>query len=380
MELEEFSSGFDTLLNSFANTASFGKDTSIQDIRIDEYEKSVFLTKSEYDITLELYSGRNSFGASFEENEELRRSLAKLVMTSELFPVEGQAPAEGKIDGIIHYGSANGWINAPFSFKTYSTVPVRVLVRSIEDTQYTLREDLIEHHSPVVTESSELITIQYDIPCNITLNRYLGAIGELENVKQYAAITWPRETSEMYDQRYNGNIGESFPAVMYDVRAQFIPIRTNLTDKSYCFNLPNLLWRIVYEAAMLNTPSGVICAEASSNIGQGIRIVPVTHDELATVLRNPFRGPKADRILRLDKSENQVELISVKHPVSKYIVRYIRKPAPIILIDLEDGLEIEGETKATPCELHESLHRKILERAVLYALQSKGISMRGNKE
>lgn len=376
MTTEGFSNGFDVLLNEFAHSADFGKDTSIQDIRIDEYEKSVLLTKSEEDTVLELYSGRNSFGASFEETEELRRSLAKLVNTSELTPVMTPTYEVVRVEGIVHYGSANAWINAPLILKTFSKIPVRVIIRSIADSEYaSSSEDIREHHSPVLTESSEEVTIEYNIPCNIQLDRYLRAIGEDERIESYVHITWPVETTEMFDQRYNENIGSGIPAVMYDITAQFIPAaREKVTDKSYLFNLPDELWRIVYESAYLDTPNGEVCANTSFSIGQGIRIVPVTHDELAVVLRNPFRGPKANRILRLDKAANQVELISIKYAVSKYLVRYLRRPKPIILLDLRsEGLKINGEDTPMTCELHESLHQKILERAVAMALQSRGI-------
>jgi hypothetical protein len=49
--------------------------------------------------------------------------------------------------------------------------------------------------------------------------------------------------------------------------------------------------------------------------------------------------------------------------VGTYSVRYIRKPKPIILENL-DGLTIEGIGTATECELDPILHEDILQRAV----------------
>ena len=69
MTTQEFSIEFDILYNNLAsNTAP----------PINEYEKSVFLTKAQSDIVLELYSGRNQLGLSFESNEEVRHYLAPL--------------------------------------------------------------------------------------------------------------------------------------------------------------------------------------------------------------------------------------------------------------------------------------------------------------
>ena len=73
-----------------------------------------------------------------------------------------------------------------------------------------------------------------------------------------------------------------------------------------------------------------------------------------------------------------VEIVS-KYTVTKYYIRYLRKVKPIILVNLSDGLEIQGESTASDCELHESLHERILEMAVMMALQSKGYNS-NNKE
>ena len=56
------------------------------------------------------------------------------------------------------------------------------------------------------------------------------------------------------------------------------------------------------------------------------------------------------------------------------MLKYLAKPSPIILEDLPDGLKIEGENKKSECKLNSILHRIILERAVILALQSRGIS------
>jgi hypothetical protein len=63
------------------------------------------------------------------------------------------------------------------------------------------------------------------------------------------------------------------------------------------------------------------------------------------------------------KQSTIIELISLDD-ITKYEVRYVAKPKPIVLIDLEDNLSIDGYTKETPCELDASLHEDILKRAV----------------
>ena len=144
-----------------------------------------------------------------------------------------------------------------------------------------------------------------------------------------------------------------------------------LTKHSYIFDLPKSLWYIIYEGAILDLEGSDACEAALNGIGEGTIVVPTRHDELHSILNNPFRGPKGNRVLRLDKSGNQVELISTTHPVAKYVIRYIEQPSPIILIDLPDNLNVRGINTATECQLPTQLHQVILERAVANAVRSK---------
>ena len=133
---------------------------------------------------------------------------------------------------------------------------------------------------------------------------------------------------------------------------------------SYFFSLDPRLWFITYESVTISN-------EGSCNDGSILDVIPVTQDEYNRVKRNPFRGANNRRALRLDLSNNVIE-VKCKYPVQNYYVRYVKYPAPIILEDLPDGLTINGESMMSECELHEALHRQILDRAVLLALQSRG--------
>jgi hypothetical protein len=73
MTNEEFSNEFDVLLSIYNSNGAIKA--------LDEYEKSVFLTKAQEDIIEELYSGYNIKRDSFEKTEENRRYLHSLVKT-----------------------------------------------------------------------------------------------------------------------------------------------------------------------------------------------------------------------------------------------------------------------------------------------------------
>lgn len=235
MTTQEFSNEFDTLLNSYNISPSFGEEHRM-DITLDEYEKSVFLTKAQEDIVLETYTGKNQFNQSFEDTEEIRRYLSNLVKTS---------------------------------------------------------------------------TIS---------NKLTGLIG--------------------------------------------------LSKTSMFFKLPEDLWFITYESAILEDER-VGCLN-----GEEIDVVPITQDDYSKISRNPFRGPSKSRALRLDIDNGIIEIVS-KYNISKYLVRYVSRPKPIILTDLGD-ISINDIKVKTECELNPVIHRAILERAVRLAIISK-TQVSGNK-
>ena len=145
--------------------------------------------------------------------------------------------------------------------------------------------------------------------------------------------------------------------------------RGNKKESSF-FEIPdNLLW-IVYEQVTFGECECDPCIK-----DRVASVQPCLHDELYRRLRNPFRGPNKNKVLRLNAGNNLVELIS-DYPIGSYMLRYVKKPAPIILTNLPDGLSIEGVStapadNAQACELPEILHPMILKAAVLRAMQTK---------
>jgi hypothetical protein len=222
----EFSSEFDIYYNNIASNAAPG---------LDEYEKSVFLTKAEEDIVLSLYSGRDASGSFFEKNEETRRYLGELVKTCSLSP---------------------------------------------------------------------------------------------------RSSTW-----------CSGCVSNS----------------------SWHFVLPNDTWFITYEAVTLN----------DENLGCGLKdkkvpVIPISQDEYARVINNPYRSPNARKVIRLDVKDNSVEIVS-RYKLKNYIVRYLAKPSPIILTDLPEGQSINGMNSEMECKLNPALHRTILKRAVDLAIAASAV-------
>lgn len=83
MDVQELSNLFDTLLQPYITKDVLGEQNTIA---FDEYEKSIFLTKAQEQIVLELYQ-------ELEQSEENRKYLSNLIKTGNYVPVGEQDEA-----------------------------------------------------------------------------------------------------------------------------------------------------------------------------------------------------------------------------------------------------------------------------------------------
>lgn len=149
--------------------------------------------------------------------------------------------------------------------------------------------------------------------------------------------------------------GEELPKKI-DNNSVFFKLPQNTQDNRY-----KKVWYIVSE--------NVDVTNAKCGGNATLDVYPTRYDEYSKTKKNPFRGTNDKRALRFDYSEDLVEIVCGK-TIEHYNIRYLRKPKPIILEDLEVGLTIDGENTASNCELPDSLHRIILKRAVEIAIES----------
>lgn len=248
-------------LNSHSIQADFGDDYSKATIALDEFEKSVFLTKAQDEIFLNLYNGKNVYGDFFEGTEELRRYLDNLVRTK--------------------------------VYKKSLSSPTSLALVNLDSDEIT--EIKIEKN-PVVSTKSKLFRLPADL----------------------AFITMEQVTYS--------------------------------DDTDSCKN------------------------------GFTAKVYPITQDEYANVKDNPFRGPTKYKVLRLDYGKRIVELIPADgYVIGEYLIKYLKRPNPIILTDLPNGLEIHNQSGESECEMDETLHNLILDRAIALAVQSKMLGANNNK-
>lgn len=188
----------------------------------------------------------------------------------------------------------------------------------------------------------------------------------LDEYEKSVLLTQAQE--EIVRGLYNGNLtGKSFEETEELKRSLSSSIKTIvlqpiptsdkvLTTSSKLFQLPEDVWFITYEH--------VTVGRVTEDI---VKVIPMRQDEWHKVKDNPFRKPTDKKVIRLDYGANMVELISNGASLTDYLVKYLSKPSPIILVSLPEDLSINGEQDITECQLNTALHRIILERAVQLA-------------
>ena len=108
-------------------------------------------------------------------------------------------------------------------------------------------------------------------------------------------------------------------------------------------------------------------------------VVPIRFDEYSRLMSKPYKRPLKYQAWRLISDSSQKSscdlIVGPSDTITKYIARYIRRPNPIIVGDLDgltiNGCYLKGGTSVTGaeaidggCELDPILHEEILQRAV----------------
>lgn len=156
---------------------------------------------------------------------------------------------------------------------------------------------------------------------------------------------------------------------------------TKLDNRSKCFLFPKDYFLSVNEII--------------SDSNRQYSVISISYSDYQRLMMKPYAYPPKKTVWRLFTSTSTItetnsapsesdvdsqsddsksyttpvaEIIGkVGNPIT-YSLRYVKKPNPIILLNLEgDDVSIEGESKKSPCELPTQLHQEILERAVTLA-------------
>lgn len=269
MTTKEMSDSLDSLLNSYSSEASFGKGAAVEDIVLDEYEKSVLLTLAQ-DIILKTYfsPNTNSEGAGFDDSAKRQVDFSSLITTATLTKATDQSSVFDE-RGIIYNMPVrvNGKLNPnPFDYTYDNTFHNTTIKKVSTDVLFILNERLI-------TESNGIMHSYVIVPINY----------------------------KEYDRKMS---------------------------KPYTQPLKKQAWRLL------------------QNTSQGFDM-------------------KTELIPRWNLASTET--------IRYYKIRYVRRPTPIILVNLPNGLAIDGYTREQECTLNPILHPEIVQRAVEIAVATRGV-------
>ena len=204
-------------------------------------------------------------------------------------------------------------------------------------------------------------SVQFDILYNNIFSNQAPGLTEYE---KSVFLTQAQEALVL--DLYKGTAGDSFETteevtryLSSLVKSEEIknPTVTPNTKYNYSFKTKKEdVWFVVFQSAVISV---------DLNNSRDVLVVPTTHDTLYKDLKNPFKGPNKNKVL-ITNDENGINIYS-KYPISSWYMKYLSRPTPIILEDLDNGLTIENISSNTECVLPESLHQQIILRAVQMA-------------
>ena len=378
MNIQEFSNTFDTLLNSYNNQAAFGEGSSRADIVLDEYEKSVLLTHAQ-DIVVKQYFDRtlNPQGQGFDDSVRRQIDFSALVANKSIKvkipvisqevicpeiissedniepsePSEPSETSETKKQVILTFTNCVDKLITltPREGKLYTDVP-----ENDTDGNPQIVQNLVKNKS----KDSKIINYSFKLLTGgINYNQLISALNTAFEgnilVEINDEVLGTKQISGGYLNPSTISLDAIGDTETYDDRGVFV----NLP--------PNLLF--------------VLNEKVTDVDGKNYVVVPINYREYDRQMSRAYTQPLKKQAWRLFNNGNdellKAELIPVKGTtIDSYKVRYIRRPRPIVLVDLTaDDLNIEGTSIPTDCELNPIIHLDILNKAVELALTTRGV-------
>lgn len=335
----EFSNEFDVLYNNITSNQAPG---------LDEYEKSVFLTKAQDEIVKAYFNPKtNKVQEGFDGNEK-RQIDFSMIMRSKA------------------YQRSTAMLNTDFD-KLVQNTSLLHSIATVDDSPES---------SPVLKSPVKLKPVTgVTVPTVSRVDTTKGFIG-VSDLSGYMSLVDPShyivsngiiqvDLSEGDTQRIAVGYIDPFLDSFFDMRSNTKAI--TVEDDILMF---------INEYAEVNRSGTTV----------RLTVLPINYTEYSRLMSKPFKRPLKNQAWRLLDNSNghkRAEIvIGPNDTITKYVIRYVRRPNPIIVGPLDEGTSLDGYvgvdttgnlttdlTKASSgayeaCELDPILHPEILQRAV----------------
>lgn len=333
MTPSEFSNQFDILYDNITSNQAPG---------LDDYEKSVFLTKAQEELVKDYFNPiNNKLGQGFDGSTKRQYDFSTIVKTVELKAI----PQE------ILKSNGN---------YTNSAIDPRSRLYVVPEDYY------LEVNNTVVLNDGKILA-----GTSITYAQYLNYLNtpyQLPSKHIFWKLMRDRIASDELFEKKNYYIikdakVDNFITLLVPVDFAVVLESGDETNVEYNADDPSLT--LTYKMPEKDTES------IDGNLNSLKRALENAKVPGVSIISWSTSGwTDVDGILQYNKyyiveSHNCCEIIlNPAYNVQKNILRYVKRPNPIVLIDLDDGFTIHGESRKTPCELPEATHEEILQRAV----------------
>lgn len=352
MTTQEFSNEFEVLYNNIMSNQAPG---------LDEYEKSVFLTKAQEELVRDYFNSRNVKNAQgFDDSQKRQYDFSTLLSSAELYDCADN----------IRALSASRLITFNPIFDNRSRVYLApsdlflAINESIEDSAKRRYSVLPISYD----EYNRLMSKPYGFPLKRQAWRIIsdrtpflaGWGGKLTDSGIFLFKSKYFKVIRIRIRIFNSN-SISKPFIIEDDNGVMITmdLPINLVEywSTYLMDdkrlksagLDKYLYPVVSDTGNFPTKG------PTDTLSFTINIAPATMESGAAVHTSAF------------------EIIGRFTGDITYKMRYIKTPKPIILVnlsDIQEGLSINGYNTVTECELPPNTHQEILQRAVELAKAS----------
>ena len=370
MNNAEFSTEFDVLYNNVTSNQAPG---------LNEYEKSVFLTKAQSQLLLEYFNPKtDGVGGGFDGSVKRQYDFSSLVDTATLVNINGTSaivPDSEKLDRRSHvflfpkdfFLAVNEIISdskwqysvLPLNYSEYQKLMLKPYNFPVKRAAWRILNGT-KSVNTTNTETVEFITPYNNLTLNVTLRTTGYTAPEGEETVTTDDIWFhidPKDiTSPMAMLAVDLEVEEPPVAATCDLMiAVDSPI--DYTDSEYV----KIIHTGLMQAMKLGAPNSHLVQTAQMlNCVSNLKVMTLkamTTDEIDfTTTPSSLTSSMAEVI---GKFEGEV----------LYKLRYVKTPSPIILDDLTNygDASIQGISEATECKMPPETHQEILERAVTLA-------------
>lgn len=342
MTLEEFSNEFDILYNSIMSNQAPG---------LDEYEKSVFLTNAQNDILQAYFNPReNKVQEGFDDSRKRQMDFSTVMRTVTLKRDKARTKFDPRSlsyripkDLYLFVNETcadknNRYIVTPLSYDKYDQLMTKPYQYPIKRNIWRL---IIDFNQP--SHAEEKVLLEGNSVGYLTI--------ENSTDKEVLFIIKKASSEDISSAGAEGitNVG---------IKPTIEEVNNTVTITCKIFSNTGLS-TANYIRQFLNKGGDKYNEELYKYIGdfksEGFSWMPVTNPDNVigkSLIAPPCDSPNIELIGRYDED------------TLTYTIRYIRRPRPIVLVDLQNDLSVQGVNTKSECELNPSLHREVLQRAI----------------